>query len=189
MGLRPRAWSALFHAGGPEAEVEEVFRRILASGRSLDEAEIACASPQYSTLIWEKAMRYDWPVTLAQGIPAALTRPGRALLAMTEWIEDDFAAGRLRRMLQSGDVRMGDDVSITPGRAARLLVKAQAAWGRDTYRLSLGRLAKSSRTGAQRDDLPPTSAKDSKSARRQAEELARWIDGLIAAVPVPGRMS
>src|SRR5205814_1511448 len=35
----------LVHAGGPEAEVEEGFRRILASGKSLDQSEIACASP------------------------------------------------------------------------------------------------------------------------------------------------
>ena len=176
----------LFHAGGAEAEVEEVFRRILASGRALDQAEIACASPQYAALVWEKAMRYEWPVTLAQGIPATFTRPGRALIALTEWIEDDFAAGRLRRMLQSGDVGMGDDVSISSGRAARLLVKAQAAWGRATYRLSLGRLAKSSRTGARRDDLAPDQRDGLEKRAQQAEELAGWIDTLISAIPEPG---
>jgi hypothetical protein len=34
----------LFHAGGREAEIEEVFRRILAAGAPLDQVEIACAS-------------------------------------------------------------------------------------------------------------------------------------------------
>ena len=175
-----------FHAGGAEAEIEEVFRRILTSGRSLDEAEIVSASPQYAPLIWEKAMRYDWPVTIAQGIPAAMTRPGRALLAFTEWVEDDFAAGRLRRILQSGDVQMGDAVTITAGRAARLLVKAQAAWGRDTYRLSMRRLATSSRAGAKRDDLAPEVREGLEQRAKQAEDLAAWIDGLVVAVPVPG---
>jgi hypothetical protein len=37
----------LFHAGGREAEIEEVFRRILASGASLDEVEIACGSDEH----------------------------------------------------------------------------------------------------------------------------------------------
>ena len=175
----------LFHAGGREAELEEVFSRILRSGQSLDQAEIVCASPEYSALIWEKAMRYEWPVTLAQGLPAVLTRPGRALIALTEWIEDDFAAGRLRRLLQSGDVRMGEEVSISSGRAARLLVKSQAAWGRDTYRLSLGRLAKSSRTRAERDDLPADQRQGLEKRALEADELARWIDALITAVPVP----
>ncbi len=180
-----RADVTLFHAGGAEAEVEEVIRRILASGQPLDRVEIACGSAPYSTLIWEKAMRYGWPVTLAQGVPAALTRPGRALVALTEWVEDDFAAGRLRRMLQSGDVRLEGVESLSAGRAARLLVKAQAAWGRRTYRLSLDRLAKASRARARRDDLPPDEREGIETRARQAESLAAWIDGLIDGVPVP----
>jgi RecB family exonuclease len=185
--LSPRGSSVfLFHAGGAEAEVEEIFRRILGSGRSLDQTEIVCASPSYSALIWDKAMRYEWPVTVAQGIQGALTRPGRALLAFTDWIADDFAAGRLRRMLQGGDLAMGESFSITSGRAARLLVKARAAWGRDTYRLSLRRLAMSSRTGAKRDDLAAEVREGLEKRAKQADELAAWIDGLIRGVPVPG---
>ena len=61
---RPRI--DLFHAGGKEAEVEEVFRRILASGTSLDKVEIGCASPGYDTLIREKALRLEWPATSAR---------------------------------------------------------------------------------------------------------------------------
>jgi hypothetical protein len=34
------------------AEVAEVFRRILASGLSLDEVEISCATGTYATLMW-----------------------------------------------------------------------------------------------------------------------------------------
>jgi hypothetical protein len=122
-----RSALSLFHAGGCEAEVETVVRRILASGRTLDQVEIVCASPHYSALVWEKAMRYEWPVTLAQGLPAALTRPGRALLSLVDWIEDDFAAGRLRRLFESGDVRLPEHVPMSAGRAARLLIRAQAA--------------------------------------------------------------
>ncbi len=179
--LRP----SLFHAGGPEAEIEEVFRRILASGATLDDIEIVCASPQYSTLIWEKACRYEWPVTIAGGLPATLTRPGRALLAFTEWIEDDFAAGLLRRLLQSGDVALPDHISISTGRAARLLVKAQAAWGRDTYRLALGRLARASRGRADRDDIPADEREALERRAAEAESLAAWIDTLVASVPRP----
>jgi len=72
----------LFHAGGRDAEIEEVFRRILASGRSLDQVEITCATDEYAPLVWEKACRYDWPITIGPGVAAALTRPGRALLGL-----------------------------------------------------------------------------------------------------------
>ena len=97
----------LFHAGGRDAEIEEVFRRILASGRSLDQVEIACATDEYAPLVWEKACRYEWPVTIGPGVRAALTRPGRALLGLCAWIETDFTAGVLRRLLESGDLTLG----------------------------------------------------------------------------------
>ncbi len=174
----PKAVS-LFTAGGIEAEIEEVFRRILASGRALDETEIAVPSERYSTLIWEKACRYDWPVTLAHGIPATLTRPGRALIGLSAWIEDNFAAGLLRRLLQSGDL----DV---PGRSARLLVRAKAAWGRDTYRLAIGRLIRASETRAERDDIPEDERDVHRRRAEEARELADWIQVVLNAVPAPG---
>ncbi len=185
----PRPGSVgFFHAGGAEAEVEEVFRRVLASGASLDQVEIVCASPSYPTLVREKAVRYGWPVTIAQGIPATMTRPGRAVLSLIDWIEDAFAAGRLRRLLQSGDVHLGH-LTIGPGRAARLLVRSEAAWGRDTYRLALGRLARDSRTRADRDDLPEDQREGLRTRAREADELAGWIGALIRAIPEPDAAS
>jgi ATP-dependent helicase/nuclease subunit B len=179
----PEPSVSLFQAGGLEAEIEEVFRRILTSGSALDTVEIACASDRYSTLIWEKAVRYDWPVTLAAGIPATLTRPGRALLGYAEWIEDDFAAGRLRRLLQSGDVTLGDASTLSPGRASRFLVKAQAAWGRDTYRRALGRMAKSERTRAMRDDVSDDDRAHGLARADEADALAAWIATVVDPLP------
>jgi hypothetical protein len=180
----PRASIEFFQAGGAEAEIEEVFRRILAKGARLDDVEIACGSSSYASLVWEKALRYDWPVTLAAGVPATLTRPGRALLGLIEWIEDDFSAGLLRRLLESGDVRLGPATSDIPaGRAARLLVRARAAWGRRTYRLSIARLAKAERARATRDDVSPDERDRYLRYATDADALARAIDAIIALVP------
>lgn len=189
--MSPGRTPAFFTAGGAEAEIEEVFRRILVSGSTLDDVEIACASSSYSTLIWEKACRYDWPVTLAAGLPATLTRPGRALLGFIEWIEDDFAAGRLRRLLESGDMRLGSPSGQTsselkPGRAARLLVKAKAAWGRKTYRLAMARLAKAERARTTRDDIQADERNRYLQYADDAEVLGRAIDRIVALVPEPG---
>ena len=172
-----------FTAGGPEAEVEEVFRRILTSKRRLDEVEITCASDGYATLLWEKACRFDWPVTLATGLPATLTRPGRALLGLIEWIEDNFAAGRLRRLLQSGDVKL-DSSAPGPSRAARLLVAAQAAWGRDTYRLALTKLAKESRLRAE-EDVSEDERQYRLKRAEEADAVAAWVAALITSIPEP----
>src|SRR5204862_5996847 len=132
---------SLFHAGGREAEIEEVFRRILGVGAPLDHIEIACASDAHAALIWEKALRHHWPATLGPGVPASVTRPGRALIGLCDWIETDFSAGHLRRLLQSGDLGLEkDDEDFTANEAARLIARAEAAWGRPTYGLALGRL-------------------------------------------------
>src|SRR5690606_19393901 len=122
----------LFAAAGREAEIEEVFRRILASGAALDDVEIVCASAPCVTMAWEKALRLEWPATVGPGVPAETTRPGRALLAFCAWIEGGFAATDLRRLLESGDVTLPREMELSAGRAARLLVKAEAAWGRAT---------------------------------------------------------
>jgi RecB family exonuclease len=173
----------LFHAGGKEAEVEEVFRRILASGAPLDQVEIACASSGYDTLIWEKALRLEWPATLGTGLPIECTRPGRALLGFCDWIDSDFVASHLRRLLESGDIRFHDIDDLTPGQAARLLVKSQAGWGRRTYTLSLGKLKRSYELWATNPDLAVEVQQATEVKATRTGRLLDWIDGVLARVP------
>jgi hypothetical protein len=173
----------LFHAGGRDAEVAEVFRRILASGLSLDEVEISCATDAYATLIWERACRYDWPVTIASGLPATLTRPGRALIGLSSWIESDFAAGVLRRLLQSRDLTLGVSIDISAPRAASILAKAVAAWGRTTYGTSLERLAAKYRTWATKEDLSDDQRTGTLAKANEVDQLHVWIGDLLAAIP------
>ena len=176
----------LFHAGGREAEVEEVFRRILATGAPLDQVEIACASDAHVALVWEKALRHDWAVTLGPGISATQTRPGRALIGFCDWIETDFSAGHFRRLLQSGDMGVeSEDEGFTAGQAARILARAGAGWGRETYGLALGRLHKNYESRAAD---PDESDDDRAYAQGKAEQTTRvldWVSGLIAAIPEP----
>ena len=176
---------AFFHAGGAEAEVDEVFRRIVSAGAHLDQVEIVCASSHYTTLVWEKACRYEWPATIAGGVPATLTRPGRALLGLADWIDDEFAAGRFRRLLQSGDVALPKTLDISAGRAANLIARAEAAWGRETYRRSLTRLAKSSRVRAEHPDTAAHERERLDGRATAAEALAQWIQTWIDAIPAP----
>ena len=180
----PGSKIALFHTGGREAEIEEVFRRILTSGMPLDQVEIACASDAHVALIWEKALRHNWPVTLGSGIPAAFTRPGRALIGLCNWIEADFSAGHLRRLLQSGDLAFEpEDEGCTAGQAAHLLARAEAGWGRATYGLALGHLR---RNYESRSADPDVSDEDRAEAKDKAERTAKvlsWITELSACAP------
>ena len=150
---------------------------------SLDEVEISCASYAYATLIWEKACRYDWPVTIASGLPATLTRPGRALIGLSSWIESDFAAGVLRRLLQSRDLTLGVSIDITAPRAASILAKAEAAWGRATYGASLERLAAKYRTWATKEDLSDDQRTRTLAKANEVDQLRVWIGDLLASIP------
>jgi hypothetical protein len=171
----------LFHAGGRDAEIEEVFRRILTSGATLDQVEIACASDVYAPLVWEKALRYDWLVTSGPGIRATQTRPGRALLGFCAWIESDFSAGVMRRLLQSGDIKLSIDVSS--GQAARLLFKSEAGWGRATYAISLTRLANIYTLTAADPDRSDEQRESASANIVKLEELQAWFQKLFASVP------
>lgn len=174
----------MFCAGGREAEVEEVFRRIAAAGVPLDQVEIACPMPEQAALVWEKAQRHEWPVTIGPGIPVALTRPGRALLAFCEWVAGGLAASRLRRMLQSGDVQVGVGTDgPTAGQAARLLARAQATWGRQTYAAALGRLIESLEVRAADPEQPDEARARHAERATQAERVKRWTAELLALVP------
>jgi hypothetical protein len=182
----PETSVTLFHAGGADAEIEEVFRRILhAPGGAFrfDDVEIACASSDGPALVWQKAQRYGWPVTLASGLPGTATRPVRALLAWCDWIANGFAASDLRRMLSSGDIRVVIPDGPGSAYAAGLLRRAGPTWGRRTYRIALDALAADERERA--DDPENDDELRQKCLRRanQAVLLRDWIESLLALIP------
>lgn len=178
-----------FHAGGRDAEIEEVFRRALKSGPSLDQIEIACATADLAALAWEKAKLHGWPATSEYGHAATLARPGRALLAWCDWVDGDFDAAALRRMLQSGDLNPASfgannlSVPFSPGQAARLLLRAEAAWGADTYTRALGRLIAHLKSRLEDPDSTEERQKADQQSIARAESLSAWIEGLIKAIP------
>ncbi len=195
--MQPEAFDArtpdidvtLFHAGGPEAEVEEVFRRILHAPDGplkLDEVEIACASSDYPELVWQKARRYNWPITLASGLAGTAARPVRALLAWCDWIAGGFMAADLRRMLASGDLKVEIPGGPGSGQAASLLLRAAPTWGRQTYALALTAFAAAEREQAG----DPEADEDSRTRRlrraAQADALLGWIESLLEPLPDTG---
>lgn len=176
---------ALFHAAGREAQIDEVFRRILTNGVSLDQVEIACTSDAHVALIWEKALRHNWPVTLGPGIPAAFTRPGRALIGLCDWIETDFSAAHFRRLLQSGDLAVQADEGFAAGQAARIVGRAGAGWGRATFNLALGQLHQSYELRAADQDASDEDRVDAEEKAQLTVRVRKWIDTLVTSVPEP----
>jgi ATP-dependent helicase/nuclease subunit B len=178
----------LFHAAGREAEVQAVFRRILNGPPTpLDLVEISCAAPDYATLVWEKAKRFDLPVTIEQGIPVLATRPAHALVGLCDWIDADYPAGRLRRLFQSGALTIDLPDGGGAWHAARLLVDAEATWGRDTYERTLAPFAARCREEpeSEDDELDEESRARLRQKAARAEALRDWMRDLLALIPAP----
>lgn len=159
----------LFVAGGREAEVEEVLRRILNRPLPLDEVEIALANPDLVPLLWEKLERHGLPGTFEGGVPALLTRPGRGLNGFLSWVEGGFVAWDLRRWLLSGTVRGG-------GEGARLLERALPTWGRESYARAFR--AEAARLESGRGD--PEAVGDLVGRLRALEA---WVGALLDRIP------
>ncbi len=184
-----RDQTTLFHAGGRDAEIDEIFRHIAESKAPLDQVEIACSAAVPPSLVFEKAARLDWPVTISSGVPAPTTRPGRLLLRFCDWLESDFDAAELRRLFQSGDCWSkgfgGDEVDLSPGQAGRLLLRAEAAWGRETYSLALTRLAEEyERRAADPEAADEEQAWNARKAR-QTRVLLAWVEAVLERIPDP----
>lgn len=202
----------MFHAGGRDAEVAEALRRVARCGEALDQSEIVCASPDDAVLVWERAQRLGWPVTVATGMPVTMTRPGRLLLRFVEWVSGNFTASDLRGLLQSGDCAPaafradgagtaaagagGDgagadagvgtaDTVLTAGQAARLLLKAETTWGRLTYPSALARLARDYEARAAEGDASDEDRAWNARKGAQTRMLAAWIAGVLASIPEP----
>jgi RecB family exonuclease len=185
-GPRPVSEVSLFHAGGRETEIDEVFRRVLSSGALLDQVEIACASEAHVSLVWEKALRHEWRVTLGPGIAAAVTRPGRALIGLCDWIETDLSAGHLRQLLQSGDLVFDDRTDgFTAGQAARIIARSDAGWGRATYALALTSVRRGYEDRARNSNLSEDERETAVARVALVSAIFEWISTLIGSIPQP----
>lgn len=95
-----------YRAVGERNEVRELFRRCLRAQIPLDEVEVLYSESDYALLLAEMAERYQPEagaprcLTLAEGLPVRVTRPGRLLQAWLAWLDAGCPQALLLRMLQ-----------------------------------------------------------------------------------------
>lgn len=177
---------SLFRAAGREAEVEEVLRRIQAGSYPLGSVEVVCAQPaEYASLFWEKAVRHGLSVTIDRGIPGALTRPVRAAFGLCDWIENNFPAVRLARMLEAGILEPVSGAELTGSAAARILRQCGATLGRKSYATTLAAFAASCerRAGDLEIDEDIRASYGQRAVR--ARHLGKWLISVLDRVPEP----
>ena len=155
-GLQPSDVTdvALCLAVGAENEVRGVLRQLLSEGIPLDAVEIAYTDGEsYLPLLLDAVERFDLPAEFAAGIPAVLTRPGRALAGFCRWILSGFEVRELIHLCRTGVVRLEETSAgggVSAHRLASLLAEARVVRGRETYDRGLERLAMSREPGSER---------------------------------------
>jgi ATP-dependent helicase/nuclease subunit B len=115
-------------AVGAENEIRNVLRR----AAPYDDAEIVyTARDPYLALAYELTAEHRIPATFAEGISAAYTRPGQAVLGFLRWVEGDFAAVHLQQIARAGVLKASK--TLSPFAFARVLRKALIGWGAERY--------------------------------------------------------
>ena len=195
----PETWSRragharLFRALGEENEIREIFRRLLAEGVPVDDAEILYVDRNaYAPLVYELSREHDIPCTFADGIAVTYTQPGQAALGFLRWIARDYETEALHGIVAAGSVDLTPVAAggEPPGsvRAARVLRLAGIGWGRERH---LPRLdAYVARMEWEATRRPPSSGTEPevRAARFQrsiaeARVMRRFVARLLDIVP------
>lgn len=181
-------------AVGAANEVKAVFRDLLDREAPLDEVEIAFTGERaYLSRIADQAREMGIPITLSTGVPASLTRTGKALLSFFEWIGEDFDAEPLVRMLRSGLLRIDrirpeiedktGSVELDPHEVATLLAERRYEPGRAGYDKAFG--AAIERRTERVEELKERGLEPNREETRvrHLEFVRRVVDSLLELVP------
>lgn len=131
-----------FRAVGEVNEVREALRLCLAQQKPLDELELLYTDAEtYVPLIFATARRHfalpdrpgGVPITFADGVPASLSRPGRALSAWLLWMREGFPQRLLVEMIGDGLLNCSGDADLTFTYLMRLLRPISIGSGAGNY--------------------------------------------------------
>ncbi len=195
----------LFHAYGVTNEAREVLRRITAMQVPVDTVTVAYTGSEYVQVFHSLCKRAGIPLTVSEGIPASLTRPGKALKGIIEWIRSDFNATVLRQLLIEGSIDLppdegdlflllvkkmnlypdkGDGV-LPPLETAELLRTSGIGWGMARYASILA--AYRTRTGNELAGMDKNNPKYALllNSMELAKQLADAMERILAQVPEP----
>ncbi len=180
---------ALFSATGPTNECREVLRRVIQAKCPLDEVEVICPpGSAYPVIFHVIASKADLDVTFAEGIPMEFSSPGKVFGGLLDWLENDFLAIALCRMIESGALRLATDKKKSRPSAmqvSRHLKNAMIGWGRERYLPRLRSLKESlgKKAGLAEDEGEPERAGRFRAGKQEIEWLEPVVRGLLEHIP------
>lgn len=123
-----------FHGYGESAEVREIIRCIKREKICFEDVVVYyTAREPYVRLFYEEARRCGIPATFGEGISVSCFRPGRLLLELLKWIQIDYPADVLQRLLAGECFKFPANDGFGKRAVARSLRSSNIGWGRARY--------------------------------------------------------
>ncbi len=198
----------LVRAVGEVNEVRAVLRTCMAKGVHWDAVELLHTDTStFVPLVYETFMFLDrgrvelsddLPVTFHEGISCRYSRPGRALNAWLQWMDEESPQSQLVTMIKEGllEVPVGEQDHSGFSRLARLLRSVGIGFGRDRYKKKLAdavhslesKLLEMERGAGDGDDDEVSPAKRDAVLRdlRDMRVLHTLVDRLLDTCPNAG---
>jgi RecB family exonuclease len=179
----------IFHAVGRRNEVREVLRRIVSSGIKSDEVEIIYTSyDDYVSLIYDMARKFDINLTVEEGLPVTITRPGKAALGFLSWVSSNYEAVKFKQLMTGGSLTIKPDEKaddrISPTLMARILRESPIGWGKERYISTLEKMAESYKSSASEIDEDREDRSDFyKRKEANARFLISMLKPILDAIP------
>lgn len=127
----------MFKAYGISNECREVFRRCLEEKVPFDQVEVIFPpGSRYPLVAYSLACRANLNISIAEGLPLAMTSAGRTLFGLLDWVGQNFLINKLSHMIATGDLVFKleeSDAVIEPKLAARILEEAGIGWSKGRY--------------------------------------------------------
>ena len=175
---------AIYRAVGPTNECREILRRLLASKTALDEVEVIHPSGSaYPSIFYVLSAKAGLNVTSAEGVPLNFTAPGRAFHGIVNWMERDFLALDLCRMIEDNALilsRKKGEERPSPVKISRYLRSAMIGWGRKRY---IDRL-RSLRQSIENRMKLPEDEEDGKDLAKMEESIQdiKWLERILKQI-------
>lgn len=174
----------MFRAVGPTNECREILRRLLGGKTALNEVEVIHPpGSAYPSIFYVLSAKAGLNVTYAEGVPLDFTAPGRVFHGIVNWLENDFLATDLCRMIEGNTLilsRKKGEERPSPVKISRYLRSAMIGWGRQRY---VDRLRSLQQSIESRMKLPEDE-KDGKDLVKMEESLQeiKWLERVMKQI-------
>jgi ATP-dependent helicase/nuclease subunit B len=182
-----RSTIQVWGARGVDEEVKDVLRWVLTANIALDEVEIAYTRPAtYLPAMVDVADRFGLEVSFGDGVPVTLTRPGRGLRGLLQWILEGYPVDGFAGLLQAGLFqfeRKADEPMASMPNLAALLLEAPIGERIERYATGLDALILDAESNLQETKSERRRARAIESRLGELRRLHRGIRDLESVLP------